>query len=246
MAQPSVSSFFITRKRGIEDDIVASKKKVICLDRFTASSDLNDADDNSNKIVYPKLNNTNSVVEQNDAKISSKKVTGVAAAIRQGITPQRTRATRRAQMQNVDGLEVPKIVNFSLGGALSPQKRSRKQIEPVEQPKPVETVKPKQQNPVEELINNNHGMKTPTKNSKLTTETTTSRVEKTLMISTNTLNTDEIKKKLRASSKLTELKTSLNKLRNGFDKLDQMEQKRKESGGKALKPFKNIELEILR
>ncbi|KAL7010746.1 hypothetical protein ACKWTF_016861 [Chironomus riparius] len=245
MSQSSISSYFITRKRNLEDDIVASKKKVICLERNPASCELNDVEENSNKIVYPsssKLLNG----DIKDDKIT--KITGLSS-VRQGITPQRKRSSRRVQMQNVDGIEAPKVVNFFLGGSMSPQKKSKKQLAPIETPK--ETI-----NTTKSDNEQNHGMQTPTKKPILTTEV--NRVEKTMMISTNTLNTDEIKKKLRASAKLTELKTSLNKLRNGFDKLDQMELKRKEmtksskdkiqsseGEAKSLKPFKNIELEIL-
>lgn len=243
MAQSSISSYFITRKRTLEDDIVASKKKVICLDRNSAScSELNDVEENSNKIVYPsssKLNNG----EIKDEIIT--KSIGLPS-VRQGITPQRKRSSKRVQMQNVDGIEAPKIVNFFLGGSMSPQKKSRKQLEPIETPKETITTT-KSDN---ELNEQNHGMQTPTKKRPILT-TEVNRVEKTMMISTNTLNTDEIKKKLRASAKLTQLKTSINKLRDGFDKLDRMEQKRKEMTKaakevKSLKPFKNIELEILR
>lgn len=244
MAQSSISSYFITRKRTLDDEIVASKKKVICLERNEkASCELNDAEVNSNKIVYPSSSKINNVEE----KISK---TVALSSVRQGITPQRKRSSRRVQMQNVDGIEAPKIANFFLGGSMSPQKKSKKQLET-----PKETIITTKPN--NELTTQNNGMQTPTKKPILTTDV--SRVEKTLMISTNTLNTDEIKKKLRASAKLTELKTSLNKLRNGFDKLDQMEQKRKEmtkaakdkiqsreGESKSLKPFKNIELEILR
>ena len=249
MAQPSISSFFITRKRGIEDDVVASKKKVICLDRYPASCEINDAEESSNKIVYPSSSKLNNGEIKED---KPSKITGLSS-IRQGITPQRKRSSRRVQMQNVEGIEAPKVVNFFIGGSMSPQKKSRKQMESKETPK--ETITSTRSD--DELLEQNHGMQTPTKKPILTTEV--NRVEKTMMISTNTLNTDEIKKKLRASSKLTELKTSLNKLRNGFDRLDQMEQKRKEmtkaakdkiksteGEAKSLKPFKNIELEILR
>ncbi|XP_070497803.1 DNA replication factor Cdt1 isoform X2 [Chironomus tepperi] len=218
MAQSSISSYFITRKRTLEDDIVASKKKI------------------------------------NNGEIKEDKITKSIGlpSVRQGITPQRKRSSRRVQMQNVDGIEAPKIVNFFLGGSMSPQKKSKTQLNPIETPKET-IIKTKSDN---ELKEQNNGMQTPTKKPILTTEV--NRVEKTLMIPTNTLNTDEIKKKLRKSAKLTELKTSLNKLRNGFDKLDQMELKRKEmtkaakdklqsreGEAKSLKPFKNIELEIL-
>ena len=90
-------------------------------------------------------------------------------------------------------------------------------------------------------------------------------VEITAMIPTNSLNSDEIKKKLKNSSRLTELKTSLNKLKSGLDRMDQLEKKKSISNAlkakyevvassstssvepiKTLKPFTSIEVEILR
>jgi hypothetical protein len=78
-------------------------------------------------------------------------------------------------------------------------------------------------------------------------------------MSSNGMKNEEIKKKLKGSSRLAELKTRINKLQNGFDRLDQMERRRINAGPvkeksdpagekvpKTLKPFKNIELEILR
>jgi chromatin licensing and DNA replication factor 1 len=40
------------------------------------------------------------------------------------------------------------------------------------------------------------------------------------------ITTDKIKKKLKKSTKLADLKTSLNKLQSGLDRMDQLEQKR--------------------
>lgn len=263
MAQPSVSSFFITRKRGIEEDAIASKKKVICLDRFSVSSrpnENNDADDDSSsKIVYPsvKKNINDETKGEKASKLSS---SAAIASVRHGITAQRTRTSKRVQMQNVDGIEAPKVVNFWMGGSLSPQKKSKKQTESIQ----VAEVK-KKDAPMEEISyqqRNNNVMKTPTKKTTASSNTLNSEkscIEKTLLITNNSLNTEELKKKLRGSAKLTELKTSLNKLRNGFDKLDQMERRRTGSSSslkanastttetvKTLKPFRNIELEILR
>ncbi|KAG5679711.1 hypothetical protein PVAND_009261 [Polypedilum vanderplanki] len=238
MATPSVSSFFITRKRAIEDDVIASKKKVICLDRFSSEENhRDDADEFSNKIVYPsktKGDNNNGPTAEKSTKISS------ISSIRQGITAQRTRSSRRLQMQNVDGIETQKVATFFFGGSLSPQKKSKKQLE-------TSKVVPNKES--SEIVLQNDGMKTPTKSASTSTQT----VEKTLLIPNNSLNTNEIKKKLQNSSRLAELKTSINKLRNGFDKLDQMEKKRNikapsvapQSQSPSLKPFKNIELEIL-
>jgi hypothetical protein len=266
MAQPSVSAFFIPRKRGIEDELVASKRKVICLDHKLTTKENSNHEDVS--VIYPSSSNQKSV-DSVDPKI--KKMQSVAS-IRQGLTPQRTRSKRINQMQNIDGIETPKLVNFFVGGSLSPQKKSRMQKTEVTTTEPSKltsqrnddsknkkhddnnkksTIEPQQIQNNEQL---QKGMQTPPKKTK------TNTIETNLLQIPNSSNNnsksiEELKKKLRGSGRLTELKTSLNKLRNGFDKLDQMKEKRmasssnfsaKEKPATTLKPFKNIELEIMR
>jgi chromatin licensing and DNA replication factor 1 len=247
MAQPSVSSFFITRKRGIEDDVISSKKKVICLERTRNSSESNDAftdtEELGTQVVFQKaLEN----VSSNDEE--PKKVVRMQT-VRQGITPQRTTRSKKVHMQEVDGIETPKIVNFWKGGNLSPQKKARAAVV-VETPI----------TPTIREVNTNdalkeHGMSTPVKQNPAKGPDT---IEKTDLISGNGMRAEEIKKKLKGSSRLAELKTSLNKLNSGLERLDQMENRRLASGPikekrersietpKTLKPFKSIELEILR
>lgn len=237
MSQASISNYFIARKRGIEDDVIASKKKVICLERTHNSSESHgDSDELGAKVVFAKTSGSRSSNDDEPAKVVRK------PTIRQGITPQRTTRSRKVHMQEVDGIETPKVVNFWKGGNLSPQKKS-KNPHLAEHPAP-----PPAHQQVEEVKSNDvhPGMSTPTK-------TRRGSVEKTPLMSSN-----EIKKKLKGSTRLTELKTSLNKLQGGLDRLDQMEKKRQASAPlkekrepaaevpKSLKPFKSIELEILR
>jgi chromatin licensing and DNA replication factor 1 len=242
MAQQSISSFFITRKRGIEDDVIASKKKVICLERTRNSSESQDshAEDSEElgaKVVFSKaLDNT--CTDDEPKKMVVKKPT-----VRQGITPQRTTRSRKVHMQEVDGIEAPKIVNFFKAGNLSPQKKA-KGILASQPPKLTDNE-----------VTFKAGFSTPTKTKPVGGDS----IEKTTLVASNGLKADEIKKKLKGSSRLAELKTSINKLQNGLDKLDQMEKKRLASGplkakatapvsevSKTLKPFKSIELEIMR
>lgn len=244
MAQPSVSSFFITRKRGIEDDVIQSKKKVICLERTRNVSESHDSctdsEDLGAQIVFPKASGNSSSNDEEPKKAVR------MPTIRQGITPQRTTRSKKVHMQEVDGIETPKIVNFWKGGNLSPQKKARAVVETVITPKISESEKKNDAEAIKQ-----HGMSTPVK---LNATKGPDTIEKTNLISGNGLRTDEIKKKLKGSSRLAELKTSLNKLNSGMDRLDQMEKKRLASGPskvaaetpKSLKPFKSIELEILR
>lgn len=230
MAQASISSYFIAKKRGIEDDVISNKKKVICLERNRNLSESQaDSDDLETVVVYPK---GRSNITSDDAPKNLAQKT----AMRQGVTPQRrTRSKKIVHMQEVDGIEAPKVANFWKGGNLSPQKKAK--------------VAPSVECPEAKA-----GFTTPIKKNVSANDA----IENTVLISNNTMNLDEIKRKLKGSTKLTDLKTSLNKLNSGFDKLSQMESKRiakdvergkraeSPATPKSLKPFKCIELEILR
>lgn len=243
MSQTSISSFFITRKRGIEDDVVANKKKVICLERTHNSSESHasqiDSEELEPKAVFPKV--LESYISSDDEPKKMVKM----SSVRQGITPQRTTRSRKVHLQEVDGVVAPKLVNFWKGGNLSPQKKSKSVSVELSTPPQVAKSETSCVNDAQPVP----GMSTPTKNT-----ISSGSIEKTTMISNNGMKPDEIKKKLKGSTRLAELKTSLNKLNNGFDKLEQMEKRRLESapikvssdGAKSLKPFKSIELEILR
>lgn len=251
MATPSVSSFFISRKRGLEEDVIIQKKKVICLENRRSSNESSGNESVAHKIVYPSSSQSSYHSDNNEHVEGKNKKIAIINAIRQDITPQRTRSKRLQQMQNVEGIETPKIANFYLGSSLSPQKKCKQ----APQNESVKSCDPA----ISE--NSEQCMKTPTKkqSSSLHSEKKDKIIEKTLLVSHN--NVDELKKKIRGSSRLTQLKTSLNKLRDGFDKLDQMEKKRtaataspssaikntmESNEGKSLKAFQKIELEILR
>lgn len=261
MAQSSISSFFITRKRGIEDDAVSNKKKVICLESRGATQSNSsesrdsyaDSEELATKVVFPSSKAIDgSISREDDHKTTINK----KATVRQGITPQRTTRNRNTQMHEVDGIETPKLVSFFKAGNLSPQKKSKSWN--VKQPE-------RKISSDSESLEKSHGMITPTKQivpaSRMNLRGSTDTVEMTTLMPSNSngMKHEEIKKKLKGSSRLAELKTQLNKLQNGFDRLDKMELKRSNAGPakeksdpvgekapKTLKPFKNIELEILR
>lgn len=257
MSQPSVSSFFINRKRGLDEDSVISKKKVICLERSSSESSNganNEEKEASTKIVYASSKLTD--IQESETKQSFKKT------VRTTVAPQRVTRSRK----NSDTLEAPKLVNFFKAGNLSPQKKPRllQSIDEI----PIQNAIERESKT--EISTQHHGMITPTKQIASTTNLNNkvrsfSIVEITAMIPTNSLNSEEIKKKLKNSSRLTELKTSLNKLKSGLDRMDQLEKKKSISNAlkakyevvatpsvssvepiMTLKPFTSIELEILR
>lgn len=223
---------------------MVNKKKVICLERFENSEEIpKDASENSTRIVHPTSSNgPTSTKVKKQASIE---------AIRQVIVPQRTRSSRRNQVQNVDGIEVPKVVNFYVGGSLSPQKK----------PSQKSTDSSVTKNALNKISKAREAEKTiVTKESTLSSnDSEKSKIEKTLLLLNNGSNDEELKKKLRKA----EVLTKVNKLRDGLEKLNQMREKRlaankpatvtsekvsveTESDSKSLKTFKKIELEILR
>lgn len=240
MSQASLSSYFIARKRGIEDDVIASKKKVICLER-TSDSSASQAGPEDLKTVFP------TALPQGDSECPQKELESVKRVARQCITAQRATRSKRVHMQTIDGKETPKIVNFFKGGNLSPQKKSKASTAPVEAT-PAAKVEAKNNEAAKTI----EGLLTPKKT------VATDAIDTTPLLSTNGMTLDEVKKKLKGSAKLTEMKTILNKLQAGHDKLDRMEKMRLAADAlrqkkvaaaepsKALKPFKSIELEIMR
>lgn len=258
MSQPSVSSFFITRKRGLDEDSVISKKKVICLERSSSESSTGtnyEEKEASTKIVYPSTKLPD--IQESETQKSFKKT------VRTTVAPQRVTRSRK----NSDTIEAPKLVNFFKAGNLSPKKKPRL-LQTIDETPNQNAIE--RESKTENSIQQHHGMITPTKQVAPTKNLNHkvklfNSVEITSMISTNSLNSGEIKKKLKNSSRLTELKTSLNKLKSGLDRMDQLEKKKSISNAlkakyevvattttssiepiKTLKPFTSIELEILR
>lgn len=239
MPQASLSSYFTTRKRGVEDDVIASKNKVICLERTSQSSEPQEGSEEL-RTVFPDA-------APSDVPKTSSVDSETKRVARQTITAQRTTRSKRVYMQNVEGIEAPKLVNFFKGGNLSPQKKSKASVVPVED-SPVVCIEQKNN----EATSLDKGMHTPKK------AVATDTIESTSLIRNNVMNLDDMKKKLKGSAKLAELKTKLNSIQGGFDKLDRMEkirlaadaQRQKRAAAaepaKALKPFKSIELEIMR
>lgn len=231
MSQPSVSTFFIARKRGLEDDVISNKnKKKVCLERArNGSESQTDTEDVSATVDFSKASDYHSSTDD-EPKILVKK-----NAVRQGVTPQRAlrSKSKKIHMQEVDGIETPKMMTFFKVGNLSPQKKA----------KGIPITHPETKSAQVVQVT---GQLTPEQ-----PQANDDNVEKTLHVPSNGLKLGETKKMTKgriSSSRMTELKTSLNKFHSNLDKLKQMESDRVKSteASKALKPFKKIELEIMR
>lgn len=163
-----------------------------------------------------------------------------------------TRSIKRIGAVTVDEktrgmLDQPKLVKFLKMGMLSPKKKLQEASSPVKRASATPTklefsTKPNSGN-VE------RGMQTPTKQ-------VVANPVRSGIPNVSNLSMDEIKSKLSRSARLAELKTSLNKLQGGFDKLDRLEKVRLEENRKApvppspttaarnLKEFQTLEVEV--
>lgn len=238
MSQVSISSYFHTRKRGNEDEIVTNKNKVIRLEEFDTNTTENSSESSDDFSISA---NT----EPASGRRLKKDVTTKVAS-RQILTPQRSTRSRAKQMQTVDGLETPKLVNFWVGGSLSPQKKAKQPA--------AETVTSLDETASESseiaIIAAQPGMSTPVK---MQPEPAAASEKPQTR---KPLDVDEIKRKLKNSSRITELNTKLNKLKSGLDRLENVrneregkpvkEKKDDDVTPKQLKPFKTIEFQILR
>lgn len=180
-----------------------------------------------------------------------------AASQKAGATPETRRVTRatrsikRIGAVTVDEktremLEQPKLVKFLKMGTLSPKKRARTNpAEPVKMASAVASPAKTEFGAANSAGNVDRGMKTPTK-----------VVPVAPIPSVSEMSMDQIKAKLSRSARLAELKTSLNKLQSGFDKLDRMEKVRLEetrkkpvppspgTAARNLKEFQTLEVEV--
>lgn len=248
MSQPTVAAYFNTRKRVAADDLGGAKRNKVLVVEHSASG------------FTPEPVCPSRIVLASTKNFLSKNATVDGSNAGAGVTPETKRVTRstrsikRIGAVTVDEktkqmLEQPKLVKFLKMGNLSPKKKMSQQLaSPVKPSQPTATVD------AEFSIKNNasnveRGMKTPTK------QTVPNPVRPTVP-SVNNMSLNEIKSKLSRSARLAELKNSLNKLQNGFNKLDQLEKIRLENSkpvpvppspttaARNLKEFQTIEVEV--
>ncbi|XP_065082108.1 DNA replication factor Cdt1 isoform X2 [Ochlerotatus camptorhynchus] len=171
-------------------------------------------------------------------------------------TPERkkiTRATRsikrigavKVNEKTKEMLEQPKLVRFLKMGTLSPKKACTA-------PKQANTPSKAEFSAKNNTSNVERGLHTPTKQEPSTVNP--GRASNPSVVSKLTM--EETKGKLSRSVRLAELKTSLNKLQSGFDRLDRLQKTRQEDNWKPpvppspttaarnLKQFEKFEVEV--
>lgn len=267
MSQPSIASYFHSRKRA-GDEIFNAKNKVILVDPKA---------DN----VIPKPSKICDVVdvlnEENDQPLTPsstklKKPT-IEAALTNGAQetsrgrkipnpnarPARRCLKRPAEAAAVSGSQ-PKIVKFTLAGNLSPKKKAIARTR-CDSDQSVGSVTAVLFGTKESVCNVDRGMKTPTKEEQVARL----NAEK-INTARKNLTMDEIKSKVTKSSRLQDLKASMSKLQALEDsrqkiisgnktvknlKTDKHSFNAQQSDraakilGQCLKPFGTIDLEVL-
>ncbi|XP_058464638.1 DNA replication factor Cdt1 isoform X2 [Malaya genurostris] len=146
-------------------------------------------------------------------------------------------------------LDQPKLVNFFKKGSLSPRKKATntKHESPMKAglPSKVAATSTVSEFSTKNANNVERGIRTPTKSA-------SGRVS---IADIGNMSVQDAKNKLSRSARLTELKTSLNKMRSGLDKLDRLKNERSETkkpvvppspttAARNLKEFQTLEVEV--
>lgn len=274
MSQPSVASFFHSRKRSAIDDIFTAKSKLSAIE--SPKHYISDADNNE---VAP-------VAAAAAPATRSGRRTPTVATTAAATRPRRclkatTEGSRKASASsssatsNQSNASQPKIVKFTLAGHLSPKKRLRQQqtggdaAEPtVVQPTAGGVGRGDFTNVAMALFGNKEqqanveqrGQRTPTK-----AEQETRLATERLAAARSKLSMEEIKERVTRSSRLAEMKESMGKLKALQEQRERIISTRKATMktadkhnnadaqtdraakilGKGLKQFDTIELEIL-
>lgn len=246
MAQPSVTLYFNSRKRSAADDVCTRKSKQIHLEE---SHDSQATILNDKKIV---LNDLTTIEPRASPRLigntKNKTVAGLIADGRKTHAIKRRSCIKRSDQQKAEANQ-PKIVRFTLAGALSPKKKQKD-----------DTKLSAIFGSMESVVQKETELHTPTKEQQLA-EAKAEQEKQALQ----NMSLGEIKRKIIKSDRLKDIKESLNKLRameenrqqciklNGkltsnFDReppLPALPQKADGSVGKNLKQFDCIELEVL-
>lgn len=258
MSQPTVAAYFNARKRAATDDLntAATRNKVLVLEQtsINASDDPEKYSlDASGRVVFA---NTKNFLSKNVAVETKMEPTGDAAECKR-IT-RATRSIRRIGAVTINEktremLEQPKLVNFFKKGTLSPRK---KMVQKEESPAKANVLS-KLSSPAKgefsiksNATNIDKGMTTPTKQ-------VVSNQSNPVQPTVANLTMEEVKNKMNRSARLAQLKNSLNKMQNGFSKLDSMASKRMDTSNRKpivppspgtaarnLRQFQTLEVEV--
>lgn len=269
MSQPSIASYFHSRKRA-GDEIFNAKNKVILVDPKGDNVILK-----PNKIICDVVD----VLEHSNNQPLTPSSTKISKATSEGTpsngaketsrgrklpNPPNARPARRCLKRPADPAAVsgsqPKIVKFTLAGNLSPKKKAIARTK-CDTDKSIASVTAVLFGTKESFCNVDRGMKTPTKEEQVARL----NVEKINMTRKN-LTMEEIKSKVTKSSRLQDLKASMSKLQALEDsrqkilsgnktvknlKTDKHSFNAQQSDraakilGQCLKPFETIDLEVL-
>lgn len=260
MSQPSIASYFHSRKR-VGDEIFNAKNKLLLIDP-KADSVIAKPNKICDVVDQPL---TPSAAKQAKITIETAPCNGAKETTSRGRkTPNPSaRPTRRCLKRPADTTvsgSQPKIVKFTLAGNLSPKKKAigRTRCDP---DKSVASVTAVLFGTKESISNIDRGMKTPTKEEQVARL----NVEKINSARKN-LTMDEIKSKVTRSTRLQDLKASMGRLQaledsrqkiiNGnkttknlnADKHSfnaQQSDRAAKILGQCLKPFETIDLEVL-
>jgi hypothetical protein len=226
MAQPSVASYFNNRKRAAVDDIGGKSAKILLLDAHQELTESLTTRKSSRR--QPEKETCTTTVETRKrlhTSISVEQKSKIEVVLSAKATSKvrgigKASAAKRAGTPVADGAQ-PQIVKFFKMGDLSPKKKAR------------------DASPVKQAFASKDGL-----NNRQVTPSPAKRVTKL----PNDLTLEEIKTKLSRGQKLAQMATSVNKLREGLDKLDQLKSARAKktevTSSKNLKQFESIELEV--
>lgn len=254
MASPSIASYFNVRKRAAADDIVNARNKVSRLESTNESSNraqalVERAILAKNKLVdADTFGTSSSTTTVNNTKVIESAPVQAKPAIEKRNTrrtAKRTASTTATNAAAKESLKQQKIVKFTLGGSLSPRKKSNSS--------PSKAFQSIERNASTEQT-------TPTKKT-VEAKPSTSDTNKVSIVNKNLSNVrkelsfEEIKSKIGRSSRLGELKELLNKRQQLDEQLQACLNKRNAKqkanispaklGGQSLKEFDTIELEVL-
>lgn len=240
MAQPSVTLYFNSRKRSAADDGYASKSKKIHLDDGHLDSQatiFNEKKIGPNDLttIEAKASPRPNVNTKNKIVVDGKKSNAI----------RRRSCIKRSDQQKAE-CNQPKIVRFTLAGALSPKKKQKDDAK-------LSAVFGNMENAVQKEAE----LRTPTKEQQLAEAKAEQEKQAVLNMSLG-----EIKRKIIRSDRLKELKESLGKLRSMDENrkklinlngelvaseppLPAIRNKVSETVGRNLKEFDSIELEVL-
>lgn len=239
MASPSIASYFNVRKRAAADEIVNARNKILRLDSVESS---NEAQPTIDRNILAKNREVDADTKcfsgSNAKKITDAPQTTVAKTSERRTTKRIAKRSTRDSAKET--LNQPKIVKFTLGGTLSPRKKTKGS--PIFQTVDKNSIEnPK--TPIKLSQNQMPGKSNDSKNANV--------VSKLLVNTKKELSFDDIKSKVTRSAKLEELKAILNKHQQLNEQYKSCINKRSSQSatnsgeGKGLKQFDTIELEVL-